>query len=287
MNSDAKAQSPLSALAGAVAKAALIMLMHPVWPLLSQLNLKISPGVPWAAIVILFLLYLLWQFLDGRIGPRNTSDARRALLKWKPAPGPVWIWALTAGGLAMISMAMIETHSFQVAGVTTTNSLLAAGFGQYSLLTGTAFAVVSSLLAALVEESAFRGYMQSDLEKRFGLPPTIVMVALAFAIFHLYGRTAQQWIAGFADWTVISVIFSLLVVFTGSIVPAVVCHFVIDLALFSLDWFDDPLEPLRAIVPGIHLSWGAVIFCFSTVASILAFWKLARVSSVHLGKLAA
>jgi membrane protease YdiL (CAAX protease family) len=180
---------------------------------------------------------------------------------------------------------MIETHSFQFGGAAITNGLLVVGFAQYSLLTGITFAIVTSLVAAFVEESAFRGYMQSDLERRLNRPLTIVMVALAFAVFHLYGRTLQQWSAGLADWVVISAVFSVLVILTGSIVPAVVCHFLIDLALFSLDWFQDPLHRLREIAPGVHLSWGAILCCVSAAASAAAFAKLAKVTRADLDRL--
>jgi len=260
--------------------------MHPIWGLLSHENIVLSPGIPWAPVVMLALLWVLWQFLDGRIGPRSSGDARRALLKWKNLPRPVWTWSLIAGGLAMISMAMIDTQSVLFGSQATLNAALAAGFADLPLPTGIAFAVTASLLAAMVEESAFRGYMQSDLSRRFRPGVVIALVAVTFAIFHLYGRTLQQWIDGFPDWVVISAIFSLLVYLTGSILPCLVCHFVVDLALFSLDWFDDPLRTLRVTVAGPHVSRGCVVCITAAVLSGLAFRKLATMARTHAATLA-
>lgn len=287
MNSKANPGPAIATVAGGAGKAALIMLMHPVWSVLFQSNLAVSPRVPWAAVVMLILLWLLWQFLDGRLGPKASAAARRALLKWRKLPQTVWMWALIAGGLAMIGMAMIDTHSFQLGVAAATNAALAGDFAHLPLGTGITFMFVTSLLAAFVEESAFRGYMQSDLARNFGMPATCAMVAVTFAVFHLYGRTLQQWWNGFPDWVVISVVFSMLVWLTGSILPALVCHFTIDLALFSLDWFDDPLRPLRSIVPGVHLSVGAILCCLSAAASVMAFRKLAKITSGRLGTLSA
>ena len=231
---------------------------------------------------MIVLLWLLWQFLDGRIGPAAGMNARRRLLNASRLPGAVWAWALTAGGFAMIAMAMIDTHSFQVGRGITSNSALAGGFAELPLATGITFMLVTSLLAAVVEESAFRGYMQSDLRQRFGIPSTTIMVALAFATFHVYGRTIAAWLDGFADWVAISVIFSILVYLTGSILPALVCHFAVDAALFSLDWFNDPLRCLRAAVPRCSISWGAAICILSAFLSALAFRQLTKVAASKL-----
>lgn len=223
---------------------------------------------------MLALLWLLWQFLDGRIGPQTSADSRHLLLRRTPLPAAVWTWSLIAGGFAMIATAMIDTHSVQFGRDATLNAALVVGFTGLPHQTGITFAVAASLLAAVVEESAFRGYMQTDLCRRFRPANAIAMVAIAFAIFHLYGRTLQQWISGFLDWVAISVIFSLLVLITGSILPGVVCHFTVDVALFSLDWFEDPLRGLRVAVPGLHVSRGLVVCCAAATLSVMSFRKL-------------
>jgi membrane protease YdiL (CAAX protease family) len=52
-------------------------------------------------------------------------------------------------------------------------------------LTGISTGLVASAVAAFVEESAFRGTLQSELRTRFGFASTAAMVAVAFAAFHL------------------------------------------------------------------------------------------------------
>jgi membrane protease YdiL (CAAX protease family) len=134
-------------------------------------------------------------------------------------------------------------------------------------------------VAALVEESAFRGYMQSDLATRFGFAATAALVAVAFATFHLYGRTLAQWTAGLGSWLAISVVFSALVWFSRSLLPALLGHFLLDVALFSLDFLDDALRPLRQPLLGLPISRGAALFAVLALASAVAFWRLRKAST--------
>jgi membrane protease YdiL (CAAX protease family) len=279
VNSKDNRSSTFLVFAAALGQAALIMLMHPIWAGLSVLNLAVSPRLPWAAALEIIFLWILWRFLAGSSGSRGGRAERHALLKWNHLSGEVWAWSALAGGAAMVCMFLVETHSCVVAWGTGNSAAVVPGpldFAQMTKLTGISFALVTSAVAALVEESAFRGYMQSQLEKRFAAPTTFAIVALTFSAFHLYGRPVHLWLAGIPDWIVISLIFSYLVRVTKSLVPAVICHFVVDAVLFSLDWFDDPLRPLRTIVPGAHASVGTLICGVSALISILAFRSLAK-----------
>jgi hypothetical protein len=62
----------------------LTMLAGGVWSALLVTNLTISPAIPWAIVVMGLLLWLLWQYLGGRWGPRSTSEARRHSLRANP-----------------------------------------------------------------------------------------------------------------------------------------------------------------------------------------------------------
>jgi len=264
--------SRLAAFGEGLGRAALIMLVHPLAFLLTRWNLAVSPGVPWSALVLTVVLWLLWRFLDGRLGPAASAGERRALLKARGLPARVWVWSLLAGGLAMVSMFVIDTHSCSIvpAGPPGVGSL-----AQYPLWIGLTFLIVSSsALPALVEEAAFRGIMQSTLERAFGRFATTLIVAVAFAAFHLYGRSVHDWLAGVPAWILVSVVFSALVWLTGSIWPAVVCHFAVDLVLFSLDWLQAPFDAFRASAAAVVPRIGCVVCVVAGVLSVLAFRRL-------------
>src|SRR5271156_5873992 len=48
-----------------------------VWSALIVANLATTPAIPWAVAVMAVVLWLIWQYLGGRWGPRRTSDGRR------------------------------------------------------------------------------------------------------------------------------------------------------------------------------------------------------------------
>jgi membrane protease YdiL (CAAX protease family) len=262
---------------GALGKAALIMLVHPVWSGMAQLNVAHSPRIPWAPPTMMLLLLVLWGFLDGRLGPRRSRASRSALLRWRLPRAGTGGWSVVATAASMGAMFFVDTHSYLV--TESFGGLPTEGMANLPPATGVSFAIVASALAALVEESAFRGYMQSDLATRFRFPATAAMVAVSFAAFHLYGRTIDQWTAGLVPWLTISVLFSGLVWLTDSLIPAVIGHFVLDLSLFSLDWLDDPLRALRRPLLGMQVSAGAACFCVLALISAVAFWRLGRIAS--------
>jgi membrane protease YdiL (CAAX protease family) len=271
------AEPAVATIAGALGQAALILLADPLWIVLMRIDLGVSPAVPWAAVLMAACLGFLWRFLDGRIGWRRTAAVRHAYLKARGLPGRVWLWAMLAGIPAMASLFLLETHSCSVVPPAAADLPGIGSLSRLPLLTGICFGVVTSAVAALVEEAAFRGYMQSDLERRFRPAVTLLIVALAFAAAHLVFRPFQQWLAGVPAWILISLVFSALVRLTGSIWPAVCCHFAIDVTLFSLDWLQGPFDALRASAAVPHVRIGLLLCVLFGLASLAAFRQLARV----------
>src|SRR5207302_3995398 len=75
-----------------------------IWTLLLISNVATSPAIPWSVVVMALLLWLMWQYLGGKWGPRSTSEARRRGLRAKHVPGRVFAWALTAGLLSIAAL---------------------------------------------------------------------------------------------------------------------------------------------------------------------------------------
>ena len=69
-----------------------------VWGILIQLNLKLLPQLPWAAVCMMVFLAFYWRFLEGWGWPQSTAAARRASLRAEPLPAPVFLLSLLAGG---------------------------------------------------------------------------------------------------------------------------------------------------------------------------------------------
>jgi hypothetical protein len=66
-------------------------------------NLRTSPHLPWLLVVTAIWLWLFWWYLGGRGWPTRTAEMRRRDLRGGPVPGRVWIWALIAAALGILS----------------------------------------------------------------------------------------------------------------------------------------------------------------------------------------
>ena len=75
-----------------------------IWTLLLISNVATSPAIPWSVVVMAFLLWLMWQYLGGKWGPRSTSQARRRYLRARPLSVEVFAWAFVAGALSIVAL---------------------------------------------------------------------------------------------------------------------------------------------------------------------------------------
>jgi hypothetical protein len=70
----------LSILWAGVLALLILMVGQLMWGALLLTNLTVSPKIPWSAVIMAGVLWLMWQFLGGRWWPRGTAEARPARL---------------------------------------------------------------------------------------------------------------------------------------------------------------------------------------------------------------
>ena len=93
-----------------------------------------------------------------------------------------------------------------------------------------------SVIAGVVEESAFRGYMQSPLERRYGPFAGISIVAVLFTLAHL-GVYPSMSLPQALSLLAISYTYGLLAILTGSILPGLVIHAAGNAVAFLFCWW--------------------------------------------------
>jgi membrane protease YdiL (CAAX protease family) len=86
-------------------------------------------------------------------------------------------------------------------------------------LTVAALLIMAAPVAGVVEESAFRGYMQRPLERRLGIVAAILITGTMFALAHL-DFTLVLW----PYYLAVAAIYGLVTYLTDSILPAIVLH---------------------------------------------------------------
>jgi len=241
-----------------------------------------SAGGPVFLVVGGLFLWGYWRYLGGAGWPRRTAEARRKNLRAARLPGRVWAWALSGGALAVVGyVALVHVWGRLIRVPPWTSP----GLSGYSFLTVLCILLAAAVEAGVVEEAAFRGYMQAPLEKRYGPRVAIAVVSVLFGFVHLAnGYHELTWLLPYA---IFGAILGTLAYLTNSILPGLVLHATGDAVRFFLTWKlgvlgSNPNQPLIWQSGPDRSFWMncavAVIFGF---AAVWAYRKLAVVARLE------
>ena len=81
-----------------------------------------------------------------------------------------------------------------------------------------------SVIAGIVEEAAFRGFMQGPIEKRHGVVTAIAIVSILFGVAHLTDWNPSMTAARMFFIVLASILYGIMVHLTNSILPGLVLH---------------------------------------------------------------
>lgn len=179
-------------------------------------NLRILPDVPWAVPLTAVYLWLFWQYLRGYGPPPETAETRRSRLRANRVTGRVWIWALLAGGFAIVALVLALQLLNRLISFPEQQLPDLSGVPQVTIV---ALLIMAAPVAGIVEEASFRGYMQGPIERQFGLPIAILITGTMFALSHL-DFTPVLW----PYYVAVAAIYSTITARTNSILPAIVLH---------------------------------------------------------------
>lgn len=265
--------------AGAVAAAlvvsfAITAIGQGLWGVMAIVNVKLTPALPWAAIVMPFVLAGLGLFLAGCGWPRRGAEGRRRLVPLAPVSGRAWIWSLAAGVASVAALAGLWTVFGSL--VRTAPNLLPDPHG-LPLWTALPMLLVAITAAPLTEELAFRGYAMGLLRRHFGAVATLVISSLMFAAAHL---TQGLYPTKLVVYFLFGLGLAVIVWRTGSLLPAMVVHACGDLIFFTCVW---PQDAGRRLVAegGADASFYAAVALTAVGAALwlVAFRRLLRTTS--------
>jgi membrane protease YdiL (CAAX protease family) len=242
-------------------------------------NLRYYASVPWAVPLTAVYLWFFWRYLRGAGPPESTAEERRTSLRANRVSGSVWAWALLAGGLGIVALVL----ALRVA-----NRMVVLPQQRLPDLAGVPKATVVALLlmaapvAGVVEEAAFRGYMQRPIERRHGLVAAILLTGTMFAVAHL-DFTLILW----PYYVAVAAIYGTVTYLTDSILPAIVLHTSgniysnIDLLLHGqAEWqaSSGATAVIRETGANVSFSIAVAVLLVVVAAMVLAYIKLARVA---------
>jgi len=245
-----------------------------VWSALIFTNLRVTPAIPWSALLMALLLGALWAFVGGKWGPVGGRETRRDLLRAGHVPQNVLVWALAAGGLFIVALAGLW---IVLRRLVATPGNPAADFSALPTVTVVATLAMAALAGAVSEEAGFRGYFQGSLE-RSGLGPAAVLVT-ALAMAPLHALTQGFVWPTLVFYLLVDAMLGTLAYLTKSIRPGIVVHAVGLLVFFGLVW---PYDKARRLV------WqqGADAGFWLHAAQACVFATLSALAFVQLGRLA-
>ena len=140
--------------------------------------------------------------------------------------------------------------------------------------------LMAAPVAGLVEEAAFRGYMQGPIERRYGLAVSILITGTMFAVAHL-DFTLILW----PYYVAVAAIYGVVTHLTNSVLPAVVLHTGgnlysnIDLWLHGQAEWQASSGPAALIWnAGADASFwmGSLALFLAAAATVWAYFRLAR-----------
>jgi membrane protease YdiL (CAAX protease family) len=242
-------------------------------------NLRFFPIVPWAVLVTAVYLWFFWRYLGGAGEPESTAEERRTSLRANRISARMWAWSLFAGGLGIVALVLALRVANRM--VTLPEQKL-PDFGNAPKLTVLALLLAAAPVAGIIEEAAFRGYMQGPIERRHGLVIAILITGTMFAVAHL-DFTLALW----PYYVAVAAIYGTVTYLTNSVLPAVVLHTAgnlysnLDLWLHGkAEWQSPSLStPLIWKTGADPAFWTASAgFAIVTAVTVWAYFRLARVA---------
>jgi membrane protease YdiL (CAAX protease family) len=139
--------------------------------------------------------------------------------------------------------------------------------------------VVSAASAGIGEETGFRGYMQQPIEQRHGPTLAILVSSLFFMLLHLTKTWATMGVVPIVFGA--GVLLGLLAWSSGSLIPGMIGHVIMDVGLFAYWWTgiagDFTARPITetGVDPPFHIACAA--FATSLLAVVLSNRRLRHV----------
>jgi membrane protease YdiL (CAAX protease family) len=189
------------------------------WAFLVRLNLDHLPSVPWCIIPAAIYLWFFWKYVNGAGWPRSTAAIRKK----------------NSEGQSTQQRSMGFSHRSRYIGFSIPCNIFrfAKPYGK-NATTGCirtitcSFAslffilLMSATVAGIVEESAFRGFMQKPIEQHHGPVIAIAVTGIAFGFMHF--THPETTFALMPFYIFVATIYGMLAYITNSILPGMILH---------------------------------------------------------------
>jgi membrane protease YdiL (CAAX protease family) len=249
--------------------------------LLAPANLRFGNLVPWAIAPMAAYLCAYFTFLGGRWGARESAAWRREQLRANPVAASLWGPALAAGLLGFGALLAFLAVMGRVVALPTSAPLTAPP--GMPAITAFLLLVMSSIVAGVTEEAAFRGYMQSPVERRYGLVPAILVNGTMFGLLHFPNHPSAV-LQMLPYYVAVAAVYGGLTWAANSILPALVLHAGGDVWSLGRLWITGrPEWQLSATAPALIRDTGidALFIMAAAGCAVLTALTIVALRAVH------
>lgn len=238
--------------------------------------------MPWSVFIMILILIGYWQFFNGNIGPARSKGTRRAYFRRQSPTNKTWLLSLSAAAFIVLFEQSGLIFTFRMIEFPSEKFLMEYSFiNNVPVWAGWLAIIMISVVAGICEEIGFRGYMQVPLEKKYSPAVSITIVSVVFVLVHLH----QAWSGPIlVHIFLISVLFGALAFYSGSLIPGILAHIIMDVFNFSFWWTDlggqFDMQTIHSNGVDLHfIIWG-LVFILSTLSFIMIIRK------IHLNRIA-
>jgi membrane protease YdiL (CAAX protease family) len=189
------------------------------WAVLVSANTRHLTSVPWAVPLMAVYLWLYWHYVRGAGWPRSTSAARRANSRANRLVGRTWGAALLAGILGLVTILLFQGVLGRLVSLPREQHM---DFSRYPATTVFFSLLMSAVVAGMVEETAFRGYVQRPLERSYGPVLAILVTGTLFGFAHFTHPEVTLVLLPY--YLAVAAVYGALAYFTDSTLPSMALH---------------------------------------------------------------
>jgi membrane protease YdiL (CAAX protease family) len=250
--------------------------------IMSWVLIGTTAPMPWAFIVMVGFLWAYLKYFRGHWGPKRSRSSRASKFRSLVLPRQTWLLSL----FAIVLIVLIEQS-----GLVVTFRLMefpADKFLQeYSFIenippwAGWLVIIMISAVAGICEEVGFRGYMQVPLEKRYSPLLSITLVSVVFVLVHLH----QAWSGPIIIHIfILSILFGSIAYYSGSLIPGIIAHFIMDVFNFSFWWTDLGGQFNKKTLAHTGIDSHFIFWLIVHVLSLILFIIIIRKLSLQKGR---
>ena len=218
-------------------------------------------AAPWSVLPMIIALWAYLKFFSGRWRSTKLSPS-----VWKKSILAAILFVIIVQASFVITFRLVDFPSEKF---TADYRIL----DNMPLWVAFTVLIMSSIVAGICEETGFRGYMQAPLEKKYGPPSAIIVTSVIFMLIHL----SHSWAAPILPHIFFaSVLLGILAYKTGSLIPGIIGHSILDIFDYSVWWSNiiGGFHMQTIFKTGIDLHF--IIWDIVFILALFAFFRLMR-----------